>query len=281
MKKNILNKFFNQIYVINLDGKEDRYKKVDVQFKRRGIKIDRFEAIDGRCKTKKECLKKKKEFEKKYDVTISSRALKDGDINMPSNSVFIGTILILKEMIKKKWDNVLICEDDIVLGKSLSKKFEEGVKELKKSKPDWDVLYLGCGGLCGYRGMSLSKTKTNKFIADPYKYEWVDEKYYVANKDDLRSFCDESNCKKLSKNLTNASNPGGGWCYAFSRKGAKKFLKNIEKKNKTKTVHRINHHMDQILPRQIRDGKIKAVAFDPPIVWHEEGAARPDTDIPW
>jgi len=29
------------------------------------------------------------------------------------------------------------------------------------------------------------------------------------------------------------------------------------------------------------DGKIKAYSFDPPIVMHEEGAIRSNTDIPW
>ena len=61
---NSLNRFFDKIYVINLKDRPDRWKKVDVQFKKRDIDVDRFIAIDGRCKnlTNKECNEKKDKF---------------------------------------------------------------------------------------------------------------------------------------------------------------------------------------------------------------------------
>ena len=51
-KTNSLNRFFNKIYVINLNDKKERWKKVSDAFKRRVIKVERFEAVDDRCKGK-------------------------------------------------------------------------------------------------------------------------------------------------------------------------------------------------------------------------------------
>ena len=67
--------------------------------------------------------------------------------------------------------------------------------------------------------------------------------------------------------------PGGTWCYAVSLKGAKKLLKFMD--------NHIYNMIDLTERKAIVSGKIKALAFDPPIVWHEEGAFRTDSDIPW
>ena len=62
-----------------------------------------------------------------------------------------------------------------------------------------------------------------------------------------------------------AKRPAGTWAYAYSLEGAKKMLK----------------HIDHLLREPISEGKVKALTFDPPIIWHEGGIARIDSDIPW
>ena len=120
------------------------------QFNRRGIKADRFSAVDGRCKNDNQCRKKKKLFQEKYKVKIKK-------IELPTASLVIGTILILREVVKKKMKRVLICEDDFQLGKNLFKKFEVGIKELKTAEPNWEMLILGCTQECGVNGISEKK----------------------------------------------------------------------------------------------------------------------------
>ena len=84
--------------------------------------------------------------------------------------------------------------------------------------------------------------------------------------------CDDG-CKEISEHLSIADHAGGSWCYAFSLKGAKKILKLID--------NDAGNHVDQIYQKLEKRGGVVALSFNPPIVWHEEGAIRKDTDIPW
>ncbi len=251
---------------MNLEDKIERFHKVTKQFLKQKIKYNRFLAVDGRCnkKNKKECEEKKKMFEKQYKIKISKK------LETTAASHTIGMLEMLKMQIKNKWENMLICEDDIVLNKNLNDVLKDGIKELKKVVPNWDILYLGCGNQCGIEGISYDKTKENKYKTSmsiiSKEYDW-----YVSHKDDLRTPCDD--CKKISKLLTIPSNPGGNWCHAFSLKGAKKLVKYID--------NDLYDHTDQMLGELIRNNKFKIVAFDSPIVNHEAGALRPDSDIVW
>ena len=68
-----INNFCDKVYIINLFDKEERWKKVSRQFKKKNIDIQRFVAVDGRCKnqSKEACLSKLKTFE---DDPYESRA---------------------------------------------------------------------------------------------------------------------------------------------------------------------------------------------------------------
>jgi len=271
-----LDKFFDKIYVINLFDKTERWDKVRKQFTSRKIKIERFIAVDGRCASQGDqaCKEKLKDFEMKYDVRIP---LKRGDklkVMIPAASLTIGTILILRHMVKMKYDRILICEDDIELTRNFEKKFNEGISELKKARKEnsWDLLYLGCGDRCGDKGVSEKKSKRNRHPS--FLNQIVGSDIYVAHPNDIRFPCDE--CKPLTEHITKAVHPGGTWCYAFSLKGARKMLKLID--------NNAAEHIDQLLAGEVEDGKMTAYAFDPPIVMHE-AIIGPDgkrnTDIPW
>lgn len=275
MVKNFLNRFFDKIFVISLADNEKRWEQVEKQFKRRQIKIERFIAVDGRCKNlgKSSCLDKLKTFEMIYNVKIPHSKKDDLRVIVPAASLTIGTILLLRAMVKNKWDHMLICEDDIYLLSSFIKKFKEGIKEIGDKK--WDVLYLGCGGVCGMNGVSFNKSKRNKHLS-PW-VEDIGEDIYNFHYNDLRVPCEEDDeCKKISKHITQISSekgPGGTWCYAYSLRGAKRVLKYLD--------NNAGNHIDQLLIKLIYENKIKALSFDPPIVMHEDIRGGRQTDIPW
>lgn len=263
-KSNLINSFFDRIFIINLADKTERFNKVTKQFHKHGVKYMRFNALDGRCK-EDECKTKKKEFESKYKIKISNK------VKVPVASLVLGTIQILKEQVRNKWDTVLICEDDVVFDKNIMKKFSKGIVDMP---PNWDLLYLGCGNQCGHKGISEKKTSTNRHKTSlsviSKDYDW-----FVHHKDDLRTPCSKEECPPVdnSKYLSYPASPGGGWAYCYSLSGAKKFLKFIG--------NTIKDHVDQLLIKAVEQGRMTAVSFDPPIIWHEEGALRPDSDLPW
>lgn len=266
----IFNKFFKKIFVINLYDNDERWKQVEKQFKNRKIKVERFIAVDGRCKKgEKDCLQKLKSFELTYNVKIPIKKNSKLSKILPAASLTIGTILLLRAMVKNKWKHILICEDDILLSRGISNKFKKGIKEIGGKK--WDLLYLGAGGECGYKDVSWD---------EKYKYKspWndngsLDDVFYVKHINDLRVPCDIEDCPPFSDNISNVNFCGGTWCYAYSLSGAKKVLKLID--------DNANNHIDQILMKATRKNKIKVLAFDPPIVWHENLRDGRKTDIPW
>ena len=109
--------------------------------------------------------------------------------------------------------------------------------------------------------------------------------FFVCNKKDLRVPCSVwpdrkgGKCENISESLSNAIIPGGTWCYGYSLRGARKFLRKFPKTKDGK--YKVGTHIDDVIKNSVRDGKIKAISFNPPIVWHEEGAIRDNTDIPW
>ena len=270
-RKSRFNTYFNRIFVLNLFDRPDRWKTVSKQFANRGIDVTQFTAVDGRCKdvSRETCVAKLKTFEMIYDVKIPLKGEQPKNI-LPRSSLTIGTLLILREMVKRKWKRVLICEDDIILGKDLEKKFKKGVSEIGSKR--WDLLYLGCGGHCGYKDVSWEKSRRVKYLTT-----WNEEdgsEFYTAHPNDLREPCEgKDECRHVSESISRAMNPGGNWCYAYSLSGAKKVLKIIGKN--------VARHMDALIRKETKSGKLVAYAFDPPIVWHESLRGGRDSDNPW
>jgi GR25 family glycosyltransferase involved in LPS biosynthesis len=261
-KSNDINKFFNRIFIINLKDKTERFRKVTHQFHKYGVKYRRFNAVDGRC-TKETCKEKKRQLQDDYGVKITK-------LVPPAASLVIGTIELLKQQVRNRWKHVLICEDDIVFGKDMMSRFSKALDDIPSR---WDLMYLGCGNQCGHRGIGdkspTMRHKTSLSIVDD-GYDW-----YVQNKDDLRVPCDKDDCSPVngSKYLSYPVSPGGTWAYAYSLAGAKKMLNYIN--------NHVTDHIDQMVIKAVRKGKVNAIAFDRPIVWHEGGSLRADSDIPW
>jgi len=271
-KVNILNKFFNKIYIISLADQTHKFERVAKQFESKGIDVDHFKAVDGRCKKEGDafCKEKLKKFKAMYDIKISNKKKLKLKELLPAASLTIGTILILREMVEKNWDHVLICEDDIDLVKDFEKKFKQGINEI--GDYNWDILYLGCGTACGYKGVSYDWSRKNKHLSELGQI--YGDEFYISNKNDLRLPCEE--CEEFSDHISVPKKAGGTWAYAYSLSGAKKVLKLLDDD--------AGNHIDQLLAKYMGKGarsKIKVLAFDPPIAYHEYIINRSASSIPW
>ena len=263
--KSVLNQFFDKIFIINLEDSKTRLEKVSKEYNKRDIKFDVYKAIDGRCKTLSQCKDKQKTFGQTYGVQYGT-TIKNPKERLPASSLTLCHRLIYIEMLKQGWDQVLISEDDVWITKSIEKRFKKAIEELP---PDWDMLYLGCGGEAGLKGISKKKTDKNKYLSS--LTEHYGEKWYVDVKEDLRVPSKDS--KIYSSELSVPENPGGGWNFAVSKQGALKLLKIIGNK--------VGEHCDAIYRESFMDGKLNVYVLDPPVVYHEGGAFRPDSTIPW
>ena len=259
-----MDKYFDKIYIINLFDKKEKFDSVKKQFTNRKIKnVERFIAVDGRCINFgiNSCIDKLKTFELIYNVKIDIPKNKDKmKVLMPAASLTIGTVLILREMVRRKWDRILICEDDIELTRGLEKKFKQGIKEIGNKK--WDLLYLGCGSYCGNKGIGYEKNSKTKHLSQLNEIYSDSKGLYVENPNDLRAAPCGEDCKPFSEHINYASYPGGKWAYAYSLKGAKKLLKLID--------NNVAAHIDQIIYDNISENNLIALAFDPPIIYHEK-----------
>ena len=254
------NSYFNKVYVVSLDDKDKNFKEVSVQLQHNDINHEKFIAIDGRG-TPAEKEMKRKEFNKMYKLKIPK------DANIPAMSLTIGNILMYREMIKNNWERILILEDDVVLDDNIIKIFSDGINSINKVK--WDLLYLGCGGECGDKGVSSIKSKNNNHLSTWLSNkEWNPDmtktgKLWVKHPFDIRFPCNIKRCKPISKYMSVNKGVGGTFGYAISREGAIKMLDYIGKD--------VNNHIDQYLILAVKDKVVKSINFNPPIVWHKFG----------
>lgn len=282
-----MNLFFDRVLVINLHDKTERWRKVNAQLKRLGIKATRFVAVDGRAPTNAAANVKLREFKKKYGLTFEKR-VRGSPITARETSaaasLTIGTVLILRDMVERGLDRVLILEDDVNFDKNFDALFAQRVKSLSTLKP-WDLFYLGCGDKCGSVGIGGAKRAAHPHESPYGPLGWLDNPLYTVHPDDLRLACPPSKCKRLKPGISAAFHAGGTWAYAYSLRGAKKLLAYVDsfaKRGKPMPTPHIDQLVHLAIEAYKRQGAPMVVyASDPPIVWHEGGAYRADSDIPW
>ena len=118
-KINILNKFVDEVYIINLERRKDRLENITNQLNRFDINFKRFNAVDG----------------KHEGITGAVGCLRS----------HLG---VIRHAISKGHQKIAIFEDDIILCDDFSDRFEYYSKNVPD---DWEVMYLGCGYIWGIK----------------------------------------------------------------------------------------------------------------------------------
>lgn len=117
----MINKFFDHIYVINLDRRVDRKEEVKEELGKFGIDYEIFSAVDGR----------------ELDIDVESNGMR---WNKSAYALTLTTIKILEDAKKKGYENILIFEDDIQLDPLFDLKAKEQLEYIPKN---YDLLFLG------------------------------------------------------------------------------------------------------------------------------------------
>lgn len=111
---------FDKIYCINLDKRKDRWEQSELEFKKHGLNVERFSAIDGNC------------------ITLRSR--NSFRLNKGEQGCILSHINILKSMVEQGLEKILILEDDVSFVDNLNNLLDCYIKQVP---PNWDMLYLG------------------------------------------------------------------------------------------------------------------------------------------
>jgi GR25 family glycosyltransferase involved in LPS biosynthesis len=174
-----INRICDKVYVINLEKEKERLSAFDTQMSKNRIKYERFNAVLGANVLKDERLTD-------YCNTFCTDGMKGCALSHRS---------IWEDVVKKGYQNVLICEDDAMISDSFDRDFQNSYYHIPK---DYDVLYLGC--LFGCKDDSvLNKvvTKVNGF--DP---------------------------QDINEKVVEVKGTIGLHCYMVSLEGAKKLIAN-------------------------------------------------------
>jgi len=123
-----LNTYFDKIICINLDRRKDRWNHSSKQFRKIGLKVERYSAIDGNPMEWDHVRNKNNPLGSKDTVFKGVAGCMASHVN------------IWKMAKENNWKNVLIIEDDCDFIPELQNIFNERIKQVPS---DWDLLYLG------------------------------------------------------------------------------------------------------------------------------------------
>ncbi|CAH6420961.1 Glycosyltransferase family 25 (LPS biosynthesis protein) [uncultured virus] len=134
MVTNPIDTFFDKIFIINLDRRQDRWAEMNVQLKKFNIKnYERFSAIEPNLMNISEIYFNKSNF----FLNFSEKYL----------TSFVGCKLshysIIKIAKERNYKNVLIFEDDALFHENMNNMITNVMNEINKENIYWNMLYLG------------------------------------------------------------------------------------------------------------------------------------------
>lgn len=220
-----MNNFFDKVFVINMKRSSDRLQYMRNHLASRGIEWSRFEAVDGNKLDNQEI---------KQEIGFLCQTF--------CTPGMIGCALshkrIWEKVLEENLNNALIMEDDIIISNDYENILSQSMSELPC---DWDVLLLGCGGLCNNKNKSTDVSSFIFGLIQPYKNHKKLKLSEKQNQNSIHIFIPEF--------------PTGFYCYAVSKKGCEKLL-NISNK--------IHYHIDYQVATEF--DKINIYAINPKLV---------------
>ena len=127
----------DQVYLINLDRRPDRFRNMQAIFDELKIKYKRISAVDGKLHVGPEYLKQNGiEMMSDFSEPYHGRAMTYGEIGC-----FMSHYNIWKDVIKNDFKEIIVFEDDVRFEPFFKHKLAEVRQEL--AYLDWDLVFLG------------------------------------------------------------------------------------------------------------------------------------------
>ena len=130
---------YDEIYLINLERRWDRFEKMRDSFGLLGIDYKWIKAVDGKVDINDQYLKDNGiKMMPKFVEPFHDRPIKRGEIGC-----FLSHFSIWKDVIDKGHDKVIVFEDDIRFEPYFIAKLHHLEDEIKKLDLDWHLIFLG------------------------------------------------------------------------------------------------------------------------------------------
>ena len=127
-----MEKYVDNVYLINMDKDTERLEKVTKECKKFNINFERFSGVNPLKLSKKEL--------NKYVSKTCQNICPNGIIGCG-----VSHMKIYEDALKNNYKNILVLEDDVYFDDELYEELNKAMTELPE---DYDILYLGCFGIC-------------------------------------------------------------------------------------------------------------------------------------
>jgi glycosyl transferase family 25 len=127
-----MEKYVDNVYLINMDKDTERLDNVTKECNKFNINFERFSGINP--------LKLSEEELDKYVTKTCQNICPNGIVGCG-----VSHMKIYEDALKNNYKNILVLEDDVNFTDDLYEELDKAMSELPE---DYDILYLGCVGLC-------------------------------------------------------------------------------------------------------------------------------------
>lgn len=144
----MINEWFDQVVLVNMNRSTDRLQKITKQLEREGISFTRFEAVDGS--------ELAPETVSQLTTPFCTRFCSKSMIGCGASHIGVWKLAH-----SQGWNTVLVLEDDVYFADDYKETLEQAMQQMPD---DWDMVYLGCDGVCSKQTRISGFQSENVFV---------------------------------------------------------------------------------------------------------------------